>query len=94
MTMNDAAALLRDCSYPATTDDLADRHGDYELDLPNGTERLSAILARTGDQRFADADEAVHAVYGAVSSRAVGRVGYSDRDHTPLGTYAPDQVSF
>ncbi|ELY59185.1 hypothetical protein C491_07586 [Natronococcus amylolyticus DSM 10524] len=30
-----------------------------------------------------------------MSDKAVGRVGYSDRDPTPVGSpYAPDAVSF
>ena len=94
MTMNDAAALLSEHSYPTTSQRLADAHGDYELDLANGTEELSTVLARAGDQTFVDADDAFLAVYGALGDEAVGRVGYSDRDPAPLGTYGPDQVSF
>ncbi len=94
MSLNDAAALLSEHSYPTTSQRLAETHGDYELDLPNGTERLDSVLARAGDQTFADADDALLAMYGAVSDKAVGRVGYSDRDPAPIGTHCPDQVSF
>jgi hypothetical protein len=94
MTMNDAAVLLSEQSYPATSQQLAETHGDYELDLPNGTEQLSTVLARVDDQTFVDANDALLAVYGAVSNKAVGRVGYSDRDPGPIGTHGPDQVSF
>jgi hypothetical protein len=94
MTLNETASMLSERSYPTTSQQLAETHGDHELDLPNGTEELSTVLARAGDQTFVDADEALLAVYGAVSSKAVGRVGYTDRDPTPLGTYGPEQVSF
>ena len=83
------------CSYPATTADLIERHGDKRIELPNGTETIADILARLDDETFESPDDVRLAVYSAVSRKAIGRVGYSDRDPTPLGSpYAPTPVSF
>jgi len=94
MSLRTATDLLERSSYPATTAELKRQHGDVRIDHPNGEEFLGDVLDRTGDEEFADATEAVHALYGAVESGAVGRVGYSDRDPTPMGTEGADPVSF
>ena len=52
------------------------------------------MLAQTGDDEFADATEAVHAVLGTVGRDAVGRVGYTDRDPDPMGVDGPEPLSF
>jgi len=94
MTLRTATDLLEDATYPATTDDLRAAHGEVRIEHPTGEERLGDVLERTGDDEFANATAAIHAVYGAVGQDAVGRVGYSDRDPTPMGVDGPEPVSF
>lgn len=94
MSLKQATKLLRRHDYPATTTQLADSYGDYELDLPNGTETLAEVFGRVDSETFADSREAQATMYSAVSSKAIGREGYSDRDPTVLGTEGPGQVSF
>ena len=81
--------------YPATTAELIEAYGEERLELPNGSERIADVLGRLESETFESADDARMAVYSAVSNKAVGRVGYSDRDPTPLGSpYAPEPMSF
>ena len=94
MSLKQATRLVRQHDYPATTDQLADSYGDYELDHPNGTETLGEVLGRVGSETFSSPNEAEEMLYSAVSSEAIGRKGYSDRDPTTLGTVGPSQVSF
>ncbi|WP_435100956.1 DUF5789 family protein [Halarchaeum sp. P4] len=94
MTLRTATDLLEDASYPITTDSLREAYGDVRIEHPTGEERLGDVLARTGDDEFADATEAVHAVMGALGQDAVGRIGYSDRDPTPMGVDGHEPVSF
>ncbi|ADD05596.1 uncharacterized protein Nmag_2026 [Natrialba magadii ATCC 43099] len=89
------AEVIDDHEYPATTEELIEDCGDRTLELPNGSETVGDVLARLESETFESADDAQLAVYSAVSNKAVGRVGYSDRDPTPVGSpYSPDAVSF
>ena len=94
MRLRETGDLLAAQSYPMTAEELAAQCGDHELDHPNGTEQLRAVIERTGEGRFETVLEAQLAVYGAVSAEAVGRVGYTDRDPVPMGTDGPRPVSF
>ncbi|WP_137284258.1 DUF5789 family protein [Halorussus salinisoli] len=94
MSLKQASELLRQHDYPATTNQLADSYGDYRLDHPNGSETLGEVLQRVGSETFGTSGEAEEMLYSAVSSGAIGRKGYSDRDPTTLGTLGPNQVSF
>jgi len=94
MTLRETADVLASQSYPLTADELADRIGDHELAHPDGSESLESVIERTGESHFEDAQAATFAVYSALDADAVGRVGYSDRDPTPMGTDGPGQVSF
>ncbi|GGL21747.1 hypothetical protein GCM10009037_01340 [Halarchaeum grantii] len=94
MTLRTATDLLEDAHYPATTAELREAYGNVRIEHPTGEESLDEVLARTGEEEFADATEAVHAVIGAVGQDAVGRVGYSDRDPTPMGVDGHEPVSF
>lgn len=94
MSLKQASQLLDEYQYPADTDQLIDAHGEYELDLPNGTETLGEVLDRAGTETYESPREAQEAMYCAISSKAVGRRHYSDRDPTTLGTTGPEQVSF
>jgi hypothetical protein len=81
-------------SYPATTEELVAEYGDVELDLPNGSETVAEALAPLATATFEDAESARLALYSGVSSKAIGRKFYSDRDPTAMGEDGPDQVSF
>jgi hypothetical protein len=94
MTLRETASVLASQNYPLTADELADACGDHELDHPDGGEPLEAVIERCGEQRFETAQDATFAVYGALGADAVGRIGYSDRDPTPMGVDGPRQVSF
>ena len=94
MSLRQAAELLRRHDYPATTNQLTDAFGEYELDLANGTETVAEVLRRVEPQTFDSSAEAEELLYSAVSGKAIGRKGYSDRDPTVLGTTGPEQVSF
>ncbi|MFC3477803.1 DUF5789 family protein [Halobacterium litoreum] len=94
MTLRETADVLTAQDYPLTAAELASACGDHELDEADGGETLRAVIARTGEDRFETATEATFAVYGAVGESAVGRVGYSDRDPTPMGVDGPEPVSF
>ncbi len=94
MSLQQATELLRDHDYPATTDQLADSYGDHELDFPNGSETLADVFGRVEPETCGTSSEAEELLYSAVSAKAIGRKGYSDRDPTTLGTTGPEQVSF
>ncbi len=94
MSLRRTAELLQTESYPMTAGELTERHGSYELDLPNGEERLATIVERSGAEMFHSAGDAQETIYGAVSDKALGRVGYSDRDPNPAGIDGPEPVSF
>ncbi|MFC4246936.1 DUF2795 domain-containing protein [Natribaculum luteum] len=95
MLLNGTGEVIDDHEYPATTEELIETCGEHRLELPNGTETVEEVLGRLESETFESPEDARFAVYSAVSDKAVGRVGYSDRDPTPLGSpYAPDAMSF
>ena len=95
MLLNGTGEVIDDHQYPATTEEMIDAYGDRTLELPNGSETVAEVLARLESETFESPEDARFAVYSAVSDKAIGRVGYSDRDPTPVGSpYAPDAVSF
>lgn len=81
-------------SFPATTEELVAAYGDLELELPNGEETFGEALGRLGETTFEDADDARQAAYSVVSSDAIGRANYSDRDAPAIGEDGPEQLSF
>jgi hypothetical protein len=91
---SDANERLETHSYPATTRELIEEHGDLELTLPNGTETLGTALSRLDNETFDDAESARLATYSAVSDKAIGRKYYSDRDPVAPGEDGPEPVSF
>jgi hypothetical protein len=92
--LDDAGEKLDAHTYPATTDELIEAYGDLELQLPNGTETLGDALAHMPSETFRNEEEARFTAYSAVSSKAIGRKGYSDRDPVCPGEDGPGQVSF
>ncbi len=94
MTLKKASQLLDTQQYPIDTKRLIASHGDYVIDLPNGTETLGEVFSRTGDETYDSPQQAQEAMYNAISHKAIGRRYYSDRDPTTMGTAGPDQLSF
>ena len=92
--MTDLDAKLDAHSYPATTDELIDAYGDTVIEFQNGSETFGEVLSRMGEYTYEDSESAQLATLQAVSSGAVGRVGYSDRDAPCIGESGPEQVSF
>ncbi len=91
----DADETIDAHSYPATAAELVEAYGELELALPNGEETFGDALGRVdGETTLESAADARATAYSAVSKRAVGRVGYSDRDSPAIGEDGPDQVSF
>ncbi len=81
-------------TFPATAEELRAEYGDVELELPNGEETFGDVLARLGETTFEDAEDARLGTYSAVSSDAIGRQNYSDRDAPAIGENGPEPVSF
>ena len=95
MQLNGTGDAIDDHEFPATTGELIEEYGDRTIELPNGTETVGDVLARLESETFENSEDARLSVFTAVSDKAVGRVGYSDRDPTPVGSpYRPDAVSF
>ena len=90
----DATERFEAHSYPATAQEIVEEHGDTVLDLPNGSETVEEALEPLGSTTFEDAESARLALYSSVSSKAIGRKFYSDRDPTAVAENGPDQVSF
>jgi hypothetical protein len=92
--LTEAQTAFEAHTYPMTTDELIDAHGDMVLELPNGTETLADALGRSGPETFETAEDAMLTACSGMSSKAIGRVGYSDRDPVAMGEDGPEQVSF
>lgn len=77
--LGDLNRKLDEHDYPTSTDELLAAYGDYEIELPDGSETLSEVLSPMADDSF-DSPEAVRqAIYNMVGAEAVGRKGYTDR---------------
>lgn len=92
--MADLDAKLDAHSYPATNEELIEAYGETVLEFQDGSETFAEALSRLGEDTYQDSESARLATWQAVSSGAVGRVGYSDRDAPSIGESGPEQVSF
>ncbi len=89
----EVAGVVDDHSYPTTTGQLIDEHGDLEMSLPNGDATLGEILALLPDETLESAEDARLSTYSALSEAAIGRKGYSDRDPTSMGEPGHEPLS-
>lgn len=94
MMLNGTGDRIDGYDYPLTSDELVDRLGDTEIELPNGTETVGEVIERMGPETYQTAEDARFAVYGSVSAKAIGRRGYSDRDPYAIGENGPEPLSF
>ncbi|QGN05928.1 DUF2795 domain-containing protein [Halorhabdus sp. CBA1104] len=92
-TIQDASDRLGMHRYPTTRDELLAAHGDMEIEFSDGSETLAEILGRLDSETYDSHEEATAAMYSAVSSMAIGRKYYSDRDPFSPGTDGRDQTS-
>lgn len=92
--LTDATEEFDTHDYPMTADELIEKQGDTTLELPNGEETLAEALSHAASETYETAEDARLAAYAGVSSKAIGRKGYSDRDPIAMGEDGPDQVSF
>lgn len=78
---------LESHDYPTTAPALVDEYGDYEIELPGGSQDVEEVLGlyEGDDEEFTDAEEVRQAIHNLVGAEAVGRDNYSDR-----GGSAPD----
>lgn len=94
--MNLAAAIEDSCaaqSYPTTTEELIEAHGDTEITLPNGAVTLGEVLDCMPDETLETAEEARLTTYSALGEAAIGRKGYSDRDPTSMSEDGHETLS-
>jgi len=91
--LDSATTPMNDHDYPRRPVTSSEAYGDVQLNLPNGTESLGDVLERLTPETYENADQARLAMYSAVSSKGIGRVGYSDRDPVSISEDGPDQLS-
>lgn len=80
MRLQETYTLFEDLSYPLTTDEIAARVGDRSIELQNGTETVREVFERLGTLELTDPNDAFTTFMSALSTKAIGRKAYSDRD--------------
>ena len=80
-------------TYPTTTAELIEEHGETELELPNGSVTLETVLSRLPNETLETEEDARFTTYSALGEDAIGRKGYSDRDPSCLGEQGHERVS-
>jgi hypothetical protein len=80
-------------SFPSTTAELIDAHGDVQLQLSGGSTTLGEVLGQLPDERLETETDAKRLTYGLLGEEAIGRKGYSDRDPTCPGEDGHEPVS-
>jgi hypothetical protein len=80
-------AALDGESYPLTTADLLDAHGDREIEHANGAVTLQSVLDSQVEETYDSATEVRQSVLNLIGDEAIGRKFYSDREtnDTELG---------
>ncbi|MFB6353311.1 MAG: DUF2795 domain-containing protein [Halobacteriales archaeon] len=94
MRVNTACELFDALVYPLSSDELARRVGENEVELPDGAETIGEVLDRFETDTFESAEEARLMFLSALGPEAVGRVGYTDRDPPTRPAESPDLPSF
>ncbi|WP_266074992.1 DUF5789 family protein [Haladaptatus caseinilyticus] len=81
--------------YPASSDELVEEYGDYEIEYPNGSERFEEVIGPLSET-YESADDVRQSILNMADSDAVGRQRYSDRGGTEQSSPDddPDQASF
>lgn len=87
MRLQETYRLFEELSYPTTTEDVIDALGETAIDLSNGEETVGDVLERVGSVEFTDPMDAHMTFMSALSTKAIGRKAYSDRD-APVNGFA------
>jgi hypothetical protein len=85
MRLNDVETLFEGLPYPVTTEELLERVGDRSVELENGSETLTEVFGRVGSETYRTPTEAHLTFLSALSTKAIGRKAYTDRDPPILG---------
>jgi hypothetical protein len=80
-------------TFPTTTGELIDAHGNVEIQFPNGSTTLGEVLGRLPGEELETQEDAMMTIYGVLGEEAIGRKGYSDRDPTCPGEEGHEPVS-
>ena len=80
-------------SYPTTTAELIEAHGETELELPNGAVTLETVLSRLPNEELETEEDARFTTYSMLGEEAIGRKGYSDRDPSCIGEEGHERLS-
>lgn len=78
--LGDLSAALDEHDYPTSTEELLAEYGEYEIELPNGSETFEQVLGPMGEETYDDPDAVRQAIFNMVGEEAVGRKGYTDRE--------------
>lgn len=93
MKVNELLAELERVSYPGSADEIIAELGDPTLELPNGSDELSAVFGRVDVTTVNSCEDAQLTVLSGLNSDAIGRKHYSDRDPPCLGVEKIEQLS-
>ena len=72
-------------TYPLSTGELLERHGDHRLEHANGSVSLQELLADGSEDTYESAGDVHQAVLTMVGDYAEGRKGYTDREPNARG---------
>lgn len=86
MRLSETYPLFADLEYPLTSSALVEAIGSESIELSNGEETVETVFERLGPAEFTDPNDAHTAFMSALSTLAIGRKAYSDRDG-PLGGF-------
>ena len=64
--LGDLDEALKSHDYPATTNELVEAYGDYELETQGGKRSLEDVLSATDDQVYDTADDVRRRVLGLI----------------------------
>lgn len=87
MRLQETYTLFEDLAYPITTDELTAHIGEQSIELQNGNETVAEVFDRLGTIELTDPNDAFVTFMSALSTKAIGRKAYSDRD-APVNGFA------
>ena len=64
--LGDLDEALKSHDYPATTNELVDAYGEYELETQGGKRSLEDVLSSTDDQTYDSADDVRRRLLGLI----------------------------
>lgn len=90
MRLQSTYRLFEELSYPISSAALVEAIGDEAIDLSNGEETVAEVFERVGDVELTDPMDAHTTFMSALSTKAIGRKAYSDRDAPINGFFDRD----